>query len=132
MSHLRRSNLSSHTSSAFDTALLSKSWPLTKTLTCYPSSLFPCLYNSRLAHYDSCQTLLIGSSLKLLNNPLPTSLILFYSPNSSDTSSLTSHLSPSSSSNGQQYPYSFAFFASLKNSPCQPWHSLFLNPAFPT
>lgn len=85
-----------------------------------------------MSHHDSCPSLL-GFSLQLLNNPLPTCLTLFCSPNSSDTSNLHSHpsLSRSSFLKGHQSIYSLAWFPCLESSPCWSWHSLVSQPQFP-
>lgn len=106
-------------------ALLSCPNPgLWQTLTCYPSSLLLCLSNLHVSPTMALVQAFSSASLcsSWTINPFPTSLTLFYSPNSSDTPSLISHLSlpPSSSSNGQQSPAPFP--------PFPPWRAAPLNP----
>lgn len=104
-------------------------WQRPQTAIHLPSSWAHLIY---VSHHDSWPSLLLGFSLQLLNNPLPTRLTLFCSPNSSDTSNLHSHpsLSHSSSLNRHQSIYSLAWFSCLESSPCWSWHSLFPNPSF--
>lgn len=132
MSHLCRADLFLHSSLAFGTALLSNSWPLKKTLTCYPSSLFLCLSNlcvsptmtlvqvSSLASHRSSWTIpfphLSPSSTRLTLQIFQASLLIFHPP--------LPHMARSP-------PTPFLSFPSLKSSPCQSCHSSFLNPAFP-
>lgn len=131
MSHLCRADLFLHTSLAFATALLSNSWPLKKTLTCYPSSLFLCLSNLCVSPTMTLvQVSSLASHRSSWTTPFP-----HLSPSSTrlTISSLTSHLSlsPSSSSHGQKSPYSFPLFSLPEEQPVSILPQLISQSCFP-